>query len=107
MEDQLADAKIAVGRAETELKQLQTKVGHCEKELGDKKTQLLSTREKAAAIENELNVKKKDVEKVKYALESLPYEEKLMESLQSVCFPLIASHSCPVKRYLILSQIEN
>ncbi|KAL8049884.1 hypothetical protein ABFX02_06G048100 [Erythranthe guttata] len=83
LEDQLADAKIAVGRAETELKQLQTKVGHCEKELDDKKTQLLSTREKAAAIENELNVKRKDVEKVKSALESLPYEENLMESLQT------------------------
>ncbi|KAL7107353.1 hypothetical protein ACP275_06G048700 [Erythranthe tilingii] len=83
LEDQLADAKIAVGRAETELKQLETKVGHCEKELDDKKTQLLSTREKAAAIENELNVKRKDVEKVKSALGSLPYEDNLMESLQT------------------------
>ncbi|KAL0400934.1 UNVERIFIED_CONTAM: Structural maintenance of chromosomes protein 2-1 [Sesamum latifolium] len=82
LDDQLGDAKIAVGRAETELKQLQTKVSHCEKELEEKKTQLLSTREKASLIENELDVKRKDVEKVKSALESLPYEENIMEALQ-------------------------
>ncbi|KAK6132193.1 hypothetical protein DH2020_034051 [Rehmannia glutinosa] len=82
LEDQLGDAKIAVGRAETELKQLQTKIGHCEKEFKEKSSQLLLTREKAAAVENELNVKRKDVEKVKNALESLSYEENVMEALQ-------------------------
>lgn len=87
LEDQLGDAKIAVGQAETELKQLQTKRGHCEKELEEKKAQLSSTCEKAAAVENELNAKRKDVELVKNALESLSYDDNLMESLQKV--PLI------------------
>ncbi|KAL3645191.1 Structural maintenance of chromosomes protein 2-2 [Castilleja foliolosa] len=82
LEDQLRDAKIAVGRAETELKQLQTKVGHCEKELKEKSGQLLKTREKAAAVENELSVKRKDVEKVKNALGSLSYDDNVMEALQ-------------------------
>ncbi|GER35073.1 structural maintenance of chromosomes protein [Striga asiatica] len=63
LEDQLGDSKIAVGRAETDLKQLQTKIVHSEKELKEKTGQLLSTREKAAAIESELNVKRKEVEK--------------------------------------------
>lgn len=84
LEDQLGDAKIAVGQVETELKQLQTKRGHCEKELVEKKAQLSSTCEKAAAVENELNVKRKDVELVKKALESLSYDDNLMESLQKV-----------------------
>ncbi|CAA0834568.1 Structural maintenance of chromosomes protein 2-1 [Striga hermonthica] len=82
LEDQLGDSKIAVGRAETELKQLQTKIVHCEKELKEKTGQLLSTREKAAAIESELNVKRKEVEKVKNALESTSYDENIMEALQ-------------------------
>ncbi|KAL8539576.1 hypothetical protein ACS0TY_001256 [Phlomoides rotata] len=82
LEDQLGDAKIAVGQAETELKQLQTKRGHCEKELEEKKSQLSSTCEKAAAVESELNVKRKDVELVKKALESLSYDDNHMESLQ-------------------------
>ncbi|KAL6541728.1 Structural maintenance of chromosomes protein 2-2 [Orobanche gracilis] len=82
LEDQLRDAKIAVGRAETELKQLQTKVGHCEKELKEKTGQLSSTREEAAAVENELNVTRKEVDKVKNALESLSYDENIMDALQ-------------------------
>ncbi|GER46534.1 structural maintenance of chromosomes protein [Striga asiatica] len=82
LEDQLGDAKIAVGRAETELKQLRTKIGHSEKELKEKTAQFLSTREKAAAIVNELDVKRKEVEKVKNALESLSYNENVMEALQ-------------------------
>ncbi|CAA0836700.1 Structural maintenance of chromosomes protein 2-1 [Striga hermonthica] len=82
LEDQLGDAKVAVGRAETELKQLQTKIGHSEKELKEKTAQFLSTREKAAAIVNELDVKRKEVEKVKKALESLSYNENVMEALQ-------------------------
>ncbi|KAL6580577.1 Structural maintenance of chromosomes protein 2-2 [Orobanche minor] len=82
LEDQLRDAKIAVGKAETELKQLQTKVGHCEKELKEKTGQLSSTREEADAIENELNVTRKEVDKVKNALESLSYDENIMDALQ-------------------------
>ncbi|KAH6788453.1 structural maintenance of chromosomes 2 [Perilla frutescens var. frutescens] len=82
LEDQLGDAKIAVGQAETELKQLENKINHVEKELKEKKSQLSSTSKKAAAIENELNVKGKEVEIVKKKLESLSYDENLMESLQ-------------------------
>ncbi|XP_010246683.1 PREDICTED: structural maintenance of chromosomes protein 2-1-like [Nelumbo nucifera] len=82
LEDQLGDAKAAVGSAETELKQLKTKISHCEKELKEKKQQLMSKREEAVAVENELNIRKKDVEHVKMALESVCYEEAQMEDLQ-------------------------
>ncbi|KAM3340612.1 structural maintenance of chromosomes protein 2-1 isoform X1 [Capsicum galapagoense] len=83
LEEQLADAKVEVGNAETELKQLQTKINHCEKELKGKKAQLLSKREEAAAVENELNNGKKQVEKLQKALESLSYKEEQMDLLQS------------------------
>ncbi|CAL5366934.1 unnamed protein product [Camellia sinensis] len=82
LEDQLGDAKVAVGNAETELKQLKTKISHSEKELKEKSRQLLSKREEAVSVENELNTRRKDVESVKMALESLPYEDGQMESLQ-------------------------
>ncbi|OAY30564.2 hypothetical protein MANES_14G036500v8 [Manihot esculenta] len=82
LEDQLTEAKVAVGNAETELKQLKTKISHCEKELKEKKHQLMSKREEEVAIENELNARKKDVENVKLALESLPYMEGQMEAMQ-------------------------
>ncbi|KAL7184015.1 hypothetical protein ACSBR2_026232 [Camellia fascicularis] len=82
LEDQLGDAKVAVGSAETELKQLKTKISHSEKELKEKAHQLLSKREEAVAIENELNARTKDVENVKLALESLLYEDRQMEALQ-------------------------
>ncbi|KAI9160240.1 hypothetical protein LWI28_006450 [Acer negundo] len=60
LEDQLGDAKVAVGSAETEMKQLKTKISHCEKELKEKRHQLLSKREEAAAAEIELNARRKD-----------------------------------------------
>ncbi|KAK1563054.1 hypothetical protein Q3G72_021541 [Acer saccharum] len=82
LEDQLGDAKVDVGSAETELIQLKTKISHCEKELKEKKHQLLSKREEAAAAENELNARRKDVEKVKLELESVSYKEGQMEALQ-------------------------
>ncbi|KAL5569905.1 hypothetical protein UlMin_026480 [Ulmus minor] len=82
MEDQLSDAKVAVGSAETELKQLKTKISHCEKELKEKLRQLMSKREEAVSVENELSARKKDVENVKTALESLPYKDGQMEALQ-------------------------
>lgn len=86
LEDQLGDAKIAVGQSETELKQLQNQISHVEKELKEKKSQLLSTSQKAAAIENELNAKRKEVGTVEKKLESLSYDETLMDSLQKVPF---------------------
>lgn len=82
LEDQLGDAKVAVGSAETELKQLKTKISHWEKELEEKTKQLLSKREEAIFVENELSAKRKDVENVKLALESLPYKEGQLEALQ-------------------------
>ncbi|KAI9161138.1 hypothetical protein LWI28_014745 [Acer negundo] len=88
LEDQLRDAKVAVGSAETETKQLKTKINHCEKELKEKRHQLLSKREEAAAAENEFNARRKDVEKVKLELESVSYKEGLMEALQKACLPL-------------------
>lgn len=89
LEDQLADAKVAVGSAETESKQLNTKIAHCEKELKEKTNELISKREEAVTVENELNVRRKDVENIKLALESLTIKEGEMEALQkvSVLFP--------------------
>ncbi|XP_027355301.1 structural maintenance of chromosomes protein 2-2-like isoform X2 [Abrus precatorius] len=82
LEDQLSDAKVAVGSTETELKQLKAKISHCEKELKEKTNQLRSKREEAIAVENELNTRQKDVGSVRMELESLPYKEGEMEALQ-------------------------
>ncbi|KAJ7982522.1 Structural maintenance of chromosomes protein [Quillaja saponaria] len=82
LEDQLGDAKIAVGSAETELKQLKTKISHCEKELKEKTYQLKSKHDEAISVENELNGRREDVDNVKRELESLPYTEGEMEALQ-------------------------
>ncbi|KAB2020157.1 hypothetical protein ES319_D07G048500v1 [Gossypium barbadense] len=83
--DQLGDTKVAVGAAETELKQLRTKISHCGKELEEKRHQLMSKRDEALEVENELNSRRKDVEKVKIELESLPHKEDQMETLQKDC----------------------
>lgn len=80
----MGDAKRAVGSAETELEQLKTKICHCEKELKEKSSQLMSKREEAVAVESELKARKTDVENVKVAQESLPYKEGQMEALQKV-----------------------
>ncbi|PIA59901.1 hypothetical protein AQUCO_00400638v1 [Aquilegia coerulea] len=82
LEDQLCDAKAAVGSSETELKQLKTKINHLERELSEKKKQFMSKREEARAVENELNVRRRDVEDVKTAMESVPYKEGQLEALQ-------------------------
>ncbi|MBA0851713.1 hypothetical protein Goshw_024691 [Gossypium schwendimanii] len=82
LEDQLGDAKVAVGTAETELKQLKTTISHCEKELGEKTRQLKSKRAEAVDVENELNSRRKGLEKVEIELENLPYKEGQMEALQ-------------------------
>ncbi|XP_011018333.1 PREDICTED: structural maintenance of chromosomes protein 2-1-like [Populus euphratica] len=82
LEDQLGEAKVAVGNAETELKQLKTKINHCERELKEKTHQLMSKCEEAAAVQNELSARRKDVENAKSAMESLPYKEGQMEALQ-------------------------
>ncbi|XP_077223831.1 structural maintenance of chromosomes protein 2-1-like isoform X2 [Tasmannia lanceolata] len=80
--DQLRDCKAAVGNADTELKQLTTKIKHFERELKENKEQLVSKHGEAVAFENELRAKKKDVEDVKVALESVAYKEGQMEALQ-------------------------
>ncbi|KAL6579103.1 hypothetical protein OROMI_009319 [Orobanche minor] len=82
LEDQLGEARVAVGNAESELKQLKTKIAHCEKELKEKTQQLVSKRGESIAVEKELNARKADVENVKLALASLPYKECQMEALQ-------------------------
>ncbi|KAI3778098.1 hypothetical protein L2E82_07123 [Cichorium intybus] len=82
LEDQLGDAKVAVGKAETELKQLKTKISHSEKELKENTTKLLSKRDEAVSVEKELKIRQKDVENVEKALKSLSYEEGKMEGLQ-------------------------
>ncbi|XP_027910377.1 structural maintenance of chromosomes protein 2-1-like [Vigna unguiculata] len=82
LEDQLRDAKVAVGSAETELKQLKAKISHCEKELKEKTNQLKSKREEANAVVRELNSRQKDVENIRTELESLSYKEGEMEDLQ-------------------------
>ncbi|RWW64574.1 hypothetical protein BHE74_00028179 [Ensete ventricosum] len=88
LEDQLRDAKAAVGLAESELKQLNTKIGHSEKELKEKKGQLLAKCDEAAAVENELNVRKKDLEAITSAMGSISYEDGQMEALQKVYIDL-------------------
>ncbi|CAN6468378.1 unnamed protein product [Victoria cruziana] len=82
LEDQLADAKAAAGNAETEIKQLKTKIEHLGKELKEKKKQAMSKQQEAKKVENQLEGKKIDVENVKAALESLAYDECHMEALQ-------------------------
>lgn len=82
LEDQLSDAKVAVGSAETELKQLQTKICHCEEVLKEKSDQLMSKHDEAVSVENELRVRRKELENVKVGLKSVSYEEGEMEALQ-------------------------
>lgn len=66
------------------MKQLNTKIAHCEKELKEKTNDLISKREEALSVENELIVRRKDVESIQVALESLTYEEGQIEALQKV-----------------------
>ncbi|PKA61743.1 Structural maintenance of chromosomes protein 2-1 [Apostasia shenzhenica] len=82
LEDQLRDAKAAVGNCENELKQLKTEMSHSEKELNEKRVQLISKHDEAAAVEKELNDRKKDLENIKTSLESIAYREGQMEALQ-------------------------
>ncbi|KAL2540042.1 Structural maintenance of chromosomes protein 2-1 [Abeliophyllum distichum] len=72
LEDQLGDTKIEVGRTETELKQLQTRISHCEKDLKEKNSQLLSKREEAVAVENELKLGEKMLKKFRRLWNLLP-----------------------------------
>uniref|UniRef100_A0ACD5XAI0 Uncharacterized protein n=1 Tax=Avena sativa TaxID=4498 RepID=A0ACD5XAI0_AVESA len=82
LEDQLRDAKAAVGEAESGLKQLKTKISHSEKELKDKKTQMKSKRDEATAAEKELKARTKDLDAIKASMGAINYEEGQMEALQ-------------------------
>ncbi|XP_059068476.1 structural maintenance of chromosomes protein 2-1-like [Cryptomeria japonica] len=82
LDDQLVDAKAAVGSAETEAKQLKTKINHLEKELKDKKKILSSKEKEANAVERELQSKRHEVEKIKTAMEGVAYEEGCMGALE-------------------------
>ena len=85
LEDQLRDAKAAVGEAESGLKQLKTKISHSEKELKEKKAQMKSKRDEATAAEKELKARTKDLDAIKASMGSINYEEGQMEALQKVC----------------------
>ncbi|KAM3353068.1 hypothetical protein ACQJBY_024322 [Aegilops geniculata] len=82
LEDQLRDAKAAVGEAESGLKQLMTKISHSEKELKEKKAQMKSKRDEATAAEKELKARTKDLDAIKASMGSINYEEGQMEALQ-------------------------
>ncbi|KAL8217998.1 hypothetical protein R6Q57_021371 [Mikania cordata] len=82
LEDLLGDAKVAVGKTETEIEQLKTKIKHGEKELKENKTKLLSKHNEAVDAEKNLKIRQKDVEIVEKALKSLSYEEGQMENLE-------------------------
>ncbi|KAF5805595.1 putative transcription factor bZIP family [Helianthus annuus] len=82
LEDQLGDAKVAVGKVETELEQLKMKIKHGEKELNENKTKLLSKHNQAVEAEKQLKIRHKDVENVENALKALSYEEGQMERLE-------------------------
>lgn len=85
LEEQLADAKVAAGNAETELKQMKMKISHDEKELKEKKSQLMSKHKEAANDEKELLVRQKNIENDKNLLASLAFKEednRRMEELQ-------------------------
>lgn len=84
LEDQLRDAKAAVGDAESGLKQLATKINHSEKELKEKKAMLVSKRDEAIAAENELKTRTKDLDGIKASMASINYDEGQMEALQKV-----------------------
>jgi structural maintenance of chromosome 2 len=84
LQDQLRDAKAAVGEAESGLKQLATKISHSEKELKEKKAQMKSKRDEATAAEKELKTRTKDLEAIKASMRSINYEEGQMEALQKV-----------------------
>jgi structural maintenance of chromosome 2 len=49
----------------------------------------MSKCEEAAAVQNELSARRKDMENAKSAMESLPYKEGQMEALQKVCLLLL------------------
>ncbi|GJW42205.1 structural maintenance of chromosomes protein 2-1 [Tanacetum coccineum] len=80
--NQLGDAELVVTKAEADLKQLKTKISRCETELKEKTAKMLSKHDEAVALENEVKVRQKDVEKVERALMSLSYQEGHMESIK-------------------------
>ncbi|KAL6840020.1 hypothetical protein ACP4OV_029830 [Aristida adscensionis] len=82
LEDQLRDAKAAVGDAESGLKQLTTKISHSEKELKEKKSQLVAKRDEATAAEKEMKARTKELDAIKTSMASINYEEGQMEALQ-------------------------
>ena len=74
------------------MKQLKTKISHCEKELKEKRRQLMSKCEEAVSVEKDLKARTCDVENVNKALESLPYKEGQMEALQKVAMVISTTY---------------
>jgi len=87
------------------LKQLKTKIEHCEKELKERKSQLMSKLEEAIEVENELGARKNDVEHVKKALESIPYNEGQMEALEKVSMVTLVDFVFFYRKYTSLTEI--
>ncbi|KAL9231457.1 hypothetical protein vseg_006684 [Gypsophila vaccaria] len=84
MEDQLVDAKAAVGNVEIELRQLKTQISHGEKELKEKNAQFKSKRAEATSVENELATRKREVEDVIKALEAHPFKENQNQRIDAL-----------------------
>ncbi len=82
--DQLADANAALGKMGTEATQIRMRITHLEKELKDKKAQLLSKQKEVTTAENELQSRRAEVEKISAALGSIKFDEKHMDSLEKV-----------------------
>ncbi|CAK9228215.1 unnamed protein product [Sphagnum troendelagicum] len=82
--DQLADANAALGKLGTEATQIRMRITHLEKELKDKKAQLLSKQKEATTAENELQSRRAEVEKISAALGSIKFDEKHMDSLEKM-----------------------
>ncbi|EFJ04936.1 hypothetical protein SELMODRAFT_137981 [Selaginella moellendorffii] len=80
--EQLADAKAAVGRASTELKQVSTKILHTENELKEKKKALESKTKEASSLQVELQSRKAEIDKILKTLEGVTYENGHMERLE-------------------------
>lgn len=87
------------------MQQLKTKIGHCEKELKERKSQLMSKQDEAVEVQNELGTRKSDVERVKKALESLPIQEGQMEALEKVSMVTLVDFINLYIKYTSLTEI--
>ena len=57
---------------------------HTEKEMKEKKAQLTSKDAEAVAVEKELSLRKKELERIEASLGSIGYQDGQLEALQKV-----------------------